>query len=480
MTDDLIQHVNKWLQTTAGQLKEHIPTSYQGVMDQEPFLLAVSGGVDSMVLLDIFYQLAQSRHLSFSVIHINHQLREVSDREQEMVIQFCEDRQIELQVVAWAHEDPNHPNRSELAAREFRYAVFEKIMTGTQTPYLVTAHHQNDQAETIMMRLVHGNRLASVAGIHPYRPIDLGFGLKTGFVLRPLLDLPKSALYQYAKENDIPFSEDQSNSDETYTRNRFRQQFIPLLEKEDDNLLDHLSEFGQASQATVFFAQKYMDELLKKVVEKKDGTWQVDLTGLSTYDEGQQVLLWQRLFENTRIKGLASFTQKGFHQLVAFLNEENGQGEWQLPAGYRLVKVYDTAYILANDQSGFFQSEEDLGESSSRILTFGTWINLGEQGELGWFDNDQLVDSTVIEVAKLSGQQKLWVRHRQTGDYIRLHNGHRQKLNRYFINEKVPIVIRDQALLVVDENQEVSAVLFDGQMIYQKMGAGTSKVLLKF
>src|SRR5699024_2893351 len=84
------------------------------------FLFAVSGGVHSMVLLDLFHRLSQKSLVTFSVIHINHQLRPESTAEQDMVIKFCEDRDIPIQVVAWDHDDPQNPNRSELAAREFR------------------------------------------------------------------------------------------------------------------------------------------------------------------------------------------------------------------------------------------------------------------------------------------------------------------------------------------------------------------------
>lgn len=120
MGENLLKIVEDWLLATKDRLKSQLPANYRPIDGHIPFLLAVSGGVDSMVLLDLFHRLSHKSLVTFSVIHINHQLRPESTAEQDMVIKFCEDRDIPIQVVAWDHDDPQNPNRSELAAREFR------------------------------------------------------------------------------------------------------------------------------------------------------------------------------------------------------------------------------------------------------------------------------------------------------------------------------------------------------------------------
>ncbi|MEY8371725.1 tRNA lysidine(34) synthetase TilS [Aerococcaceae bacterium 50-4] len=482
MTEHLLKAVSDWVIATKDRLKDQVPSDYVTIDGQTPFLLAVSGGVDSMVLLDLFDRLQKQGLVTFSVIHINHQLRPESDMEQQMVIDYCESRDIPIQVVAWDHDDPTNPNRSELAAREFRYAVFERMMMLTKSPFLVTAHHQNDQAETVLMRLVHGGRLKSIAGIHPYRPIQLDKGLTSGYVLRPLLTTDKADLYAYAATNNVPFSEDQSNDDLAYTRNRFRQRYLPELEAEDGAVVDHLGDFALAAQATNRFAEAFMDQVLKAVMMKKDDTWHVDLAALRDYDLAEQVLLWQYMFDRTRIRDLAAFTQDGFKRMVAFLQSDHGQAEWRLPGGYRLVKVYDTAYILPGGRSDFLASGGDH-QKPVQILKWQDWLVLGDQGKLGWFDEDQAaaeIEAGAVVLATVGADVSLAVRDRRPGDFIRLSNGHRQKLNRFLINEKVPSGIRDDLFVLVDSQQEVWGLFFQGEVLFRKLSGAGSKVLVKF
>jgi tRNA(Ile)-lysidine synthase len=482
MADNLSKTVHDWVLSTKDRLKGQVPADYIPIDGKVPFLLAVSGGVDSMVLLDLFNQLAQKGLVSFSVIHINHQLRPESAAEQDMVVAYCEERAIPIQVVAWDHEDPANPNRSELAAREFRYAVFERMMVLNKAPFLVTAHHQNDQAETVLMRLVHGGRLKSIAGIHPYRPIHLGEGLKTGYVLRPLLTVDKADLYDYAASNDVPFSEDQSNQDLAFTRNRFRQRYLPILEAEDGAVIDHLGDFALAAQATNRFADAYMDQVLKAVMRKKNDIWQVDLAALADYDLAEQVLLWQGLLGRTKVRDFAAFSQDGFKRMVAFLQGDNGQAEWRLPGGYRLVKVYDTAYIVPGGRSDFLTG--DSGESKTdRDLTWQDWVTVGDRVQVGWFDEDQAkvyLDQGAVLLASVGADVDLTVRDRRPGDFIRLSNGHRQKLNRFLINEKVPSGIRDDLFVLADSQQQVWGLFYNGEVLYGNQTGAGSKVLVNF
>lgn len=475
----LTKQLLAWLDQHEPSLRQQIPQAYQVAIGRPRFLLAVSGGVDSMVLLAAFADLAKQIDLEFSVIHINHHLRKQSDDEQAMVIDFCEARAIDLQVVEWTHADPANPERSELAAREFRYAVFEKIMVMKCAPYLVTAHHLNDQAETILMRLVHGGRIASVAGIHPTRPIALDGTSKSGFVLRPLLDVPKADLYDYASAYDIPYQEDASNHDLAFTRNRFRQTIIPSLMIEDDNLLEHLGHFAEASQASQDFAQAYMTQTLKKVTSKRDETWQIDLGQMTAFNQVKQILLWQSLFDKID-PSLASFTQVGFERMVNFLNQDTGQGEWQLPGDLRLVKVYDTAYILPKNQQVFFEGDHQQAAKYQQILTLNTWHQLGDHVQLGRFNQALDLSSGGQLVTQVPAGVELVVRGRQTGDFIQLSNGHKQKLNRFFINEKIPASVRDRVRVVVDAQQLVWAVLDVGHVLYAKPAHSGDKVLVKF
>ena len=226
-----------------------------------------------------------------------------------------------------------------------------------------------------------------------------------------------------------------------------------------------------------------MDQVLRDVLTKKDDTWQVDLPIIADYALPEQVLLWQRLFDRTRVADLAAFTQDGFKRMVAFLQSENGQAEWRLPGGYRLVKVYDTAYILPGGRSDFLASVGATGKMTEQVLSWQDWVAVSGRVKFGWFDEDQadvyLHQGSVL-LAEVGADVNLTVRNRRPGDFIHLSNGHRQKLNRFLINEKVPSGIRDDIFVLADSQQEVWGLFFNGEVLYVNRSGAGAKVLVNF
>ena len=194
---------------------------------QESFLLAVSGGVDSMVLLESFFKLQKKiKTLNFSVVHIHHHLRKESDEEEEMVRNFCGERSISLEVYHW-EKGIRQKAGVEEKARKFRYQKLKDSMKKNNACYVVVAHHADDQAETVLMKLTRGSTIEGIAGMKPIRPFS------EGYLIRPFLTVDKEDLYDYASIHQIPFKEDVTNQSLEYTRNRFRQEIIPLLKQEN-------------------------------------------------------------------------------------------------------------------------------------------------------------------------------------------------------------------------------------------------------
>ena len=209
---------------------------------EESFLLAVSGGVDSMVLLEIFFELQKKfKTLSFSVVHIHHHLRKESDEEEEMVRNFCGERNISIEVYHW-EQGVEQTVGIEEKARKFRYQKLEEAMEKNKASYVVVAHHADDQVETVLMKLTRGSTIEGIAGMKPIRPFN------EGYLIRPFLTVDKEKLYEYASIHQIPYREDESNSSLEYTRNRFRKEVIPLLKQENSKLNQKIQEFTQTLQ----------------------------------------------------------------------------------------------------------------------------------------------------------------------------------------------------------------------------------------
>lgn len=186
-------------------------------------LCAVSGGRDSMALLSFLEQLAAEKGFILHAAHYNHMLRPTADRDEDSVRLWCADRHIPLacgtcDVRAWAREQGAS---LEDAARTLRYRFLEETADRVGAQRIATAHHVQDNAETVLLHLLRGTGLRGLGGIAPVR----------GRVVRPFLETDRRDIDAYVEENNIPYVEDESNADITFARNRLRIEVMPLLEK---------------------------------------------------------------------------------------------------------------------------------------------------------------------------------------------------------------------------------------------------------
>ena len=198
-------------------LKEYIP---QG----GSLLLAVSGGADSMVLADGVLQLVNEGYCSAHVLHVEHGLRgEEALADAELVRRFCEEKGLAFTCV---HVDVNAYSQgnklsTEEAARKLRYAALEGKAQELNVDFILTAHHSDDQAETVLLKLLRGAGTEGLSGMQ----------VRSGKILRPLLLLTREHLENYCALQNINYCYDSSNDDLHYTRNKIRRELLPYLEK---------------------------------------------------------------------------------------------------------------------------------------------------------------------------------------------------------------------------------------------------------
>ncbi|MDO9049935.1 MAG: tRNA lysidine(34) synthetase TilS [Methylotenera sp.] len=194
----------------------------QHLSSQPKLLVALSGGLDSCVLLHL---LAEVKHLflfELQAMHVHHGLSPNADAWTELCAKTCESLHVPLQVV-YVNVDPSSKQGIEAAARELRYQALFNHKFGEILPdYVVTAHHQDDQAETLLLQLLRG---AGVKGLSSMAALD-----ETRRLLRPLLDVPRLALKEYAVQHQIEWCEDESNDNTQYERNFVRHNVMPVLE----------------------------------------------------------------------------------------------------------------------------------------------------------------------------------------------------------------------------------------------------------
>jgi tRNA(Ile)-lysidine synthase len=214
---------------------------------------AISGGADSTALLLLLHAAnslpKNALGVGLSAVHINHTLRgPESDADQAFVAELCDRLQVPLSIhpVDTAARAATHHETIEEAARNLRYAVFESLLKEKIATHILTAHTLDDQAETVLMKLLRGAWLEGLSAIAPE------IALPHGKILRPLLHTRRDDLRTYLTAQNQPWREDSSNSDEAFTRNRLRHTVLPVLRAENpsiDNTLSNLAELAREEES---------------------------------------------------------------------------------------------------------------------------------------------------------------------------------------------------------------------------------------
>ena len=372
-------------------------------------LVAVSGGADSMSLLHFLYNHQKDLDIQLGIAHVNHKQRQESEHEEAYLRHWAEEHKVPFHYSAFSGKF------SENAARTFRYEFFKRVMKDYDYSALVTAHHADDQAETIFMRLLRGSRLRHLTGISAIRP----FG--TGQIIRPFLHLTKAQL-------PVTFHfEDRSNTSLAYLRNRIRLSYLPTLSQENPKIKEHLcllaEEIGLMEQA--------LGELTKDIST-------TDLSVFQQQSDAVQLFLLQNYLDSFPDLQLS----KGqFNQLISYLRK-NGSGKIPLKNGYELVKT-QTSFLI--------RKEEAISLSPPCLLEFGKSVEF-EDYTLTFSEFNDVSNADTISIWSDS---PIVIRHRKEGDKIDL-GSHHKKLRRLFIDNK--ILEKDRQKAIIGEQ--------DGQIIF--------------
>ena len=382
-------------------------------------LVAVSGGADSMSLLHFLYNHQKDLDIQLGIAHVNHKQRQESEHEEAYLRHWAEEHKVPFHYSAFSGKF------SENAARTFRYEFFKQVMKDYDYSALVTAHHADDQAETIFMRLLRGSRLRHLTGISAIRP----FG--TGQIIRPFLHLTKAQL-------PVTFHfEDRSNTSLAYLRNRIRLSYLPTLSQENPKIKEHLcllaEEIGLMEQA--------LGELTKDITI-------TDLSVFQQQSDAVQLFLLQNYLDSFPDLQLS----KGqFNQLISYLRK-NVSGKIPLKNGYELVKT-QTSFLI--------RKEEAISLSPPCLLEFGKSVEF-EDYTLSFSEFNDVSNSDTISIWSDS---PIVIRHRKEGDKIDL-GSHHKKLRRLFIDNK--ILEKDRQKAIIGEQDDQIIFLYVAGRLYLK------------
>jgi tRNA(Ile)-lysidine synthase len=237
------------------------------------FLIALSGGVDSMVLANLFL----NNNLSFSVAHCNFNLRDKeSDDDEKFIFNWSAENEIECYISKFNTTNYCRKNKFGIqeGARNLRYDWFHELKDLYSFDYIVTAHHLDDQIETYLINSMRGSGLNGLTGISE----------KTDTLLRPLLKILKNEILVYAKSNKIDFREDSSNYKNDYFRNMIRNLIIPQFKKFDDNVMLKFQTTIDNLNSTKIFAENILDQTKNRIFTFETDKIKVKIDDLKKLD----------------------------------------------------------------------------------------------------------------------------------------------------------------------------------------------------
>lgn len=266
---------------------------------EQKFLLAVSGGADSMVLAHLFLNL----NLNFEIAHVNYNLRNGdSDNDQNLVERFCEKHSVKFHLKSISVNDNRPENSVQLWARKIRYDFFADIKKNQNLEFTVTGHHLNDELETFLINLSRASGLKGLSGIPRNQ----------NGILRPLLKFSKEEIYRFAGDNQIEFREDLSNAKNDYLRNKIRNNVIPLLVEINDIFIEQFSKSIDHLNSA--------NELLSDQIEEKIKSLSQNINGKIYFDK-------EKLKKESEFLKHEIFKKYGFdkpEEIAKLFTAENG------------------------------------------------------------------------------------------------------------------------------------------------------------
>lgn len=223
----------------------------------DKIVLGVSGGPDSICMLEILNKLKKELNFQIVVAHVNHMIREEADADEQYVLEFCKNREIEFYAKKINVLDFSKKEKisTEEAGRKARYDFFEEILTKTNSNKIATAHTLNDNAETLLMNIIRGSGTAGLKGIEAKRDI----------YIRPLICMSREEIEEYCKKNNLNPRIDKTNMENIYTRNKIRNQLIPFLRREfNPNIVQTLNRLSDIAKQE----NEYLEKATKKTFEE--------------------------------------------------------------------------------------------------------------------------------------------------------------------------------------------------------------------
>lgn len=398
--------------------------------NSDSLLLAVSGGLDSMVMLQLFQQLPYR----FSVLHCNFHLRGAeSDGDESFLKDYCAAHQLDLQVKhfhtkAYAKQEGVS---IEMAARDLRYAWFREQKTRTQSHYILTAHHRDDLIETMLINLSRGTGIKGLVGIQP----------KKNELVRPLLFASRQELSAYAQSIELAHCNDSSNDELLYQRNIVRHQIIPLFEQLNSNFRNNVARTAQHLQHTSQIYYQAIESQQAQLLQNN----QLNIATLQNYPNAPTLL-----FETLSPYGFNAAQCADIYQSL-----QNHSGKTFHSKTHRLIK--DRSHLLLDKIP---QTEAQQAVLLNKNQHISKPLSLSVQLEPRPKNHQFSTTAKQVELDADKLKFPLTLRKWQEGDsFTPLGMSGSKKLSDFFIDQKMSILDKEAQWLLCSTSGEIAWIV---------------------
>ena len=396
-------------------------------------VVAVSGGPDSMALLNLLLKIKQEKNINIICAHVNHNTGRIGQvEEQEYVEDYCKNNNIICEtLIIKKYGDDNF----ESEARNKRYEFFKKLINKYNAKYLFTAHHGDDLIETILMRIVRGSTLKGYSGFSKIVDMD------DYKIIRPLINVTKKEIIDYLDSNTIKYYIDQTNLDDNYTRNRYRKYILPKLKEEDKNVHNKFYKFSK----TLLLYNDYIEKEVKNIISK---VYNNNILYLDKFNNLEYVI---------KLKIIYSILEKIYQDDLNLITDNHVNNILNLTSSNKSnMKIYLPNNLIVNKKYNKLEFKLKEEKKDNYDIELIESVMLPNNYEIKIIDH---INSDSNYVCRLNKEEVLFplrVRNRNNGDkiYIKGLNGSK-KIKDIFIDEKIDKDLRDNYPIVVDSNDTI-------------------------
>lgn len=435
----------------------------------DKIVVALSGGPDSVCLLHVLYRMSKEMNLKVYAAHLNHQIRGLDAYVDSLyVMRICE--KLDIPCFIRAIDVPKFCDENKMGledgARMLRYDIFEEIRNRVGADKVAIGHNQNDQAETVLMRIMRGTGLQGLRGIEYKRDKN---------IIRPILDISREEIEKYCEEYELEPRIDSTNLEAIYSRNKIRLKLLPYMEEEfNDNIIESIVRMSN----NIKVDSDYINSQVEIAFEEASKSYEDGVYIFTDILKNMHKAIQSRIVIEAIKKVMGnvnSIDKKHIRDVLKLISDDKKSKKINLPKGLFAYRFND--YILISKKKIDFENIEftyNLALNEDIYIdeidkTFKSKVIAADK-----FDIDHMKEGyQYIDLGKIKG--KLTLRNKRQGDKIRLQGG-TKKIKELFIGMKIPREDRSLVPLIVDESMVVSVCGYRINADY-KIDDNTEKIL---